>query len=337
MTIFNLDSRSFWGNSMDYFHWLYPGTILNYVVPIDSPFRYFRLENLLSIEWYSFSIWKHLELAVGIIILNYSFWTYWIWHGLKRRFSNVNATLLSKPKSYWFSNSLIAILLGFVLKNNYKYFEDYADYAREHLDNFGIFFLFQSVIFLLLIFALSPHRQTLQDWMGYRHQNTTSKRRKLIFDLLWGEKSPATLAIAIHGLMNIIIILPVIYFLPLKEYKIPVLLGLLFNVSILLIYASIAQLILLIKSPKRFLWMGSTLATLIIVPIVIVMIFKIETYEAPWMYLFSFVPLLGTEKAVPGIILFSLLGQGLIITLVNLQFVGQIKQIGQSQTKALLT
>jgi hypothetical protein len=85
-------------------------------------------------------------------------------------------------------------------------------------DNFAILSVFVAIFGLLILIALTPTRQTLQDWARYRHlQGKTgiSLGKALIF----GEKSPSTLAMTINVAIAILFILPTIFIAPLHQYK----------------------------------------------------------------------------------------------------------------------
>ena len=151
-------------NPADWLRLFYPGTMLSYLVKISFvPFGridYLEPQNLLELRWYELPLWSNIWLGIGLILLNYGFWTYWVWQGLKRRFYNQSSTLFSKHQSYWLSASFTVIVLGFVLQT-----------TRSHqlFESFAVLFFFELVLFLGLIAALSPHRQTLQDWARFRH------------------------------------------------------------------------------------------------------------------------------------------------------------------------
>jgi hypothetical protein len=69
-------------------------------------------------------------------------------------------------------------------------------------------------IFLYLIAAVTPHHQTLQDWLHYRHKRGSNSKgfghSWLVKDLIWGEKSLAVVAIALNV---VIVIIPLALFI----------------------------------------------------------------------------------------------------------------------------
>ncbi|MHC5719890.1 MAG: ABC transporter permease, partial [Nostoc sp.] len=64
-------------------------------------------------------------------------------------------------------------------------------------ENYVFLTVYNLVLILSLIAVLSPHRQDVQDWARYRHQGVSS-HKSVWQDLIWSEKSPALVAIAIN-------------------------------------------------------------------------------------------------------------------------------------------
>ncbi len=331
MTGLTMESDLIAHNSLDWLTLFYPGTVLPYLV--NSTFLppetvgYLKVKDLAELLWYGQSLWIKAWSGIGFVLLNCGLWTYWIWQGLKRRFHNPTATVLSKQQSYWLSGSFVAITAGFVLQTTRSY---------QILENFAFLQLFNLSLFLLLIAALSPHRQTLQDWARYRHQ-ASDERGNLVKDLIWGEKSPSTVAIALNLAIVIGYLLPSLLVFPLKDYKIPTLFGLILSATLILMYAAIAQLMLLMKTPKRSIWAAGTVGALIVLPIVSFGVFRIAPDDAPWMWLFSMLPVVATEYAAATTVFLSLLGHCLAIALVGIQMTRQLQKAGESGTKALLS
>ncbi len=122
---------------------------------------------------------------------------YWIWQALGRLFRNSKATLLSKTQTYWLTGELTLFWLGFAAKT-------------PSLDriNWEPMLYFMSAFYLVVTIALNlilmPRRQSVQDWARYHHVNAaetsaeSGTRRSIWIDLLVGEKSPPTLAIALQ-------------------------------------------------------------------------------------------------------------------------------------------
>ncbi len=307
----------------DWLTLFYPGKVLPYLIG-QTPHSfdtigYFNLKDAMTLHWYDFSVWNHASSAIALLIVNYAWWTYWIWQGLRRRFHNAHATLLSKQKSYWVTGSITVSLLGFMN------FEEYGMGG-----NFQLFFAIELVVFLLLIVALSPHRQTLQDWARYRHQKNSKTPRNLLVDLMRGEQSPANGAIALNLLSNILIITPAILFFPLGDHRFSIFAMIVSVSSAFLAYACLAQLVLLMKTQKRSIFAIITISSIMFIPMVMGSILQL-----PQTVTFAFFP-------IPTHYVFSLtslgwmlLAQWVVIISSTVQLTRQLKQAGQSQTKAL--
>lgn len=324
-------SSSFLSDSpFDWLALLYPGSILPYLV--HSTFLppqtvgYLNLEHLNDLLWYGQPLWDKAWSGIGFVLLNMGWWTYWITQALKRRFHNPVATVLSKPQSYWITGSYVVMLLGFVLQDTG---------SNTLFNSFVALQVFLVVFFLLLIAALSPHRQTLQDWACYRHQMGRD-RRNLAKDLIFGEKSPSTVAIALNVGIVAAYLTPAILLSPLENKTFATFAGLWLGLSMILIYALIAQWTLLMKSSKRFIASAGMVGTLIIAPVVCFGFLRIEPTQTAWPWLFSVLPIVATEYVTKTTMLFSLLGQWLAITLIGLQMTQQLRLAGD-QTKALLS
>lgn len=323
----------------DLMNLLYPGTVLPYLVNAtflppktvgyltyggysDSSYG---LYNLL---WYGQPLWRNAWSGIAFMVLNSCWWIFWLGQGLKRRFHNPLTTLWSKGQSYIMSGSFAAILLGFTLQTT----ESYRLY-----DNFYLLQGFVLMFFLILISALSPHRQTLQDWARYRHQ-VSQERRHVLKDLIWGEKSPATLAIAINLAIVTAFIVPSILLFPLKENKIQVLAGLLLNINMIIVYAAIAQLMLFMKNQKRTVWTGATVTTLMFFPLGIMTLFGSgEPAKTAIFGLFSVASIWAVDYVSTTAICLSVLGQWLAIVAVSFQMTKQLRKTGESETQALLS
>ncbi len=328
-TIITMEGNMITHNSIDWLTLFYPGIMLPYLVNstfIQPDTVYFlKLSNLQELQFYGQSFWNNLFSGTGFMILNYSLWTYWLSQGLKRRFHNPLTTLISKTQSYGITACFMVINLGFILQRNETY------YVQE---NFAIGLGFNLSLFLILTASLSPHRQELQDWARYSRQ--TSKHRNLFRDLILGEKSPSTLAIALNIAMTIVYFIPSIFLFSInQEDKIGMIWGILLGGMIALLYATITQFMLYLKTPKRSLWAGITLSAMIILPYIILGILHLSPGEH-WLWLFTMLPIVATKEYLTGIILFNFLTQFLAIALFTTQITKQLLKEGESETKAIL-
>jgi hypothetical protein len=271
--------------------------------------------------------------------------TYWVWQAINRRFRNPNATLISKKQSYLLVASFQLWLVGFVLPG----------LSSGELDprmsiGFAFLFAINPVMFLVLISALSPGRQALQDWTRYRKvesKNAKPKRNlsavlgsSLVQDLIWAEKSPAVVAIAINLLICAVIWIPWILLWPQHEWNASftvsqAILSLLLTSNIILILSAICSLMMLIKTQKQNLYASVALAAIFLPPLTLLSL-SLRPEKIPFLWLFTAVPAIALQHASMTTVFLGILGQWGIFTLLTLQLTRQMRRIGASETKAIL-
>jgi hypothetical protein len=287
---------------------------------------YTKFLNASKYLWSISANWHWFFLPIGSEPLLLYAWTlgtigianYWIWQGIKRRFRNPNATLLSKKQSYWLGAILQIWLLGFVVPDNEQF-------------GFSILaFSVNSIIFLILIAVLSPGRQTLKDWARYK--NITSRQ-----EWIWGEKSPAVVAIAIN---LAIALLPKIPWILLSgaelDDKTRAILNLLCFASLIIIYAAIAQLILLTKAKNPMFWAAGAVGVAIALPPIVATVLSASSEQQPILWLFTIFPAIATSYAPTTTKIVALLSQWSILVLLSFKLNRQLRLAGESTTKALL-
>jgi hypothetical protein len=309
----------------------HPGIILSYLIDA-SHLRFGTTDfltpnDLAQLSFYGQAFWAKAGTGISLICLNFGLWTYWGWAILKRRFHNPEGTMLSKVHSYWLTAWFTLITLGFTLQQN-----PLNTYVI--IDNF-IFLQFSLSLFgLALIFALSPQRQTLYDWARYRHQ--TGKDNTLWKELVLGDNSPSTVAVAINLAIAILFITPSILLL-LNHDKQAVFWGLILSGTNILLYAVIAQFILTSKTRHRGIWSMVTVGSMIILPPIFLGLAEVSFQALPQVWLLSFITIEATQYAPAGAIAFALLGQWLGITVIGLQMTRKLKHAGASETKILMS
>lgn len=264
-------------------------TILKYLYKepsINSSFAWFRLlspfdmilhlnngKDLQGIEFFYLPVGTNIASLTALHLFNYGLWTYWIWQALKRCFRNPNATILSKKQSYLFVACFQFISWGFALQFQQNYYDpacgEYKpqnnascwmyDVNYQIQESFFWLVLINLVLLFSLIAILSPHRQTIQDWARYRHQNLSNHqsvwRKSLLLDLILGEKSPSFVAIAINLVIVTVPLLVWILLAPVLNVhhtshidwqinhvgRLKTVLGVAMFVTLMIIYATIAQ------------------------------------------------------------------------------------------------
>ncbi|MGL5836557.1 MAG: hypothetical protein ACRC1Z_25505 [Waterburya sp.] len=310
----------------------HPGIILSYLIDA-SDLRFGTTDffvssyDLAELSFYGQAFWTGAGMGISLICLNFSLWTYLSWVILKRRFHNPEGTMLSKVHSYWLTAWFTLIALGFTLQQDPR-----SPYVM--IDNFIFLQLFLSLFGLGLIFALSPQRQTLYDWARYRHQ--TGKDNTFWKELVLGDNSPSTIAVAINLAIAILFITPSVLLL-LNYNKQAVFWGLILSGTNILLYAVIAQFILTSKTRHRGIWSMVTIGSMIILPPIFLGFAEVSWQALPQVWLLSFMPIEATQYAPFGAIAFTLLGQWLGITVIGLQMTRKLKQAGASETKILMS
>jgi hypothetical protein len=326
-----------------------PWEMINYLFPnlfrvySNFPYRvtsselYNQIKHPLSqLEFLYLPIGKNLLSLVSLYLINCAICAHGIWQVMKRSFRRGNTTILSKRQSYLLMAFCQLVSIGLApIRETFYPEENYLPFIVV------LQTLFSIVLCLALIFAISPHRQIIQEWARYRHQNNGYK--SLWRDLVYGEKSPAFLAIAINIVIAFTPVIIWVLFLPeIKEIaflnKTKFLLGVILFTMIAMIYAKIFKLILLVKSSNRYIYAIATLSFLVLLPTVIPSFIddQHQTISSS-IWLFSPFPWLGMNKAVITGIYSAIFAEFAVLVLLNFQLKKQLKMLGESSSKALLT
>jgi hypothetical protein len=198
---------------------------------------------------------------------------------------------------------------------------------------------------LLVIPMLLPNKQAIQDWSRYRRERVTPQRRsfwqrELLSDLLFHDKSPALLAIAINIGMAMALWLPIsLISFSKTAYGFRFLGGICVGSSLILIYAAIAHLGLFIKVRKRSLWIVGMLCGAAILPTIgafVLSPMSTPTGLAAILLLCSPLAPMGILNLAGGTILATFVAQLGMFALLAGQLQRQLKISGRSQTKELL-
>lgn len=287
------------------------------------------LQGIEHLRWFLFPEFQEAVLiAWGLLLYRCLFRSYCFWQIANRLFRNPTGTILSKKQSYFWVAEFQIFLLGFcwslmTTTDTYDFHNGLTWICILNL-----------IGFLLLIGCLSPHRQALQDWARYQQ---TSKPNSLISDLIWGEKSPALLAIGINLVITAAIWVPWVFLSRQQaSHKAEYAMGLIFTLSLILIYAAIAQTTLLSKAKKRTIWAVVQLATLLfLLPITFLLIaLNPDTY--PFLWLFSPMAFTAVEYASGTTIFLAFLSHLSILSLLSLRLTQKLKKAGESASKSFL-
>jgi hypothetical protein len=280
-----------------------------------------------ELQWFYLPVGENIASGLALSLLVCGTGTYWMWQGWQRRFPNPSATVLSKRQSYLLVICCQAIFLGFALRSSP------LAYANE-----VSLLILNLLMFLALIAALTSDRQSLYDWARYRQQIVPSShklwRRYPLLDLIWSEKSPAIVAIAINFLSSVIILTPWMLLQTTGSYGFG---SLIFCLNSILIYASIAQLFLFVKKRNHEIWAAGTIASTILLPPLILFMLQASKTVLFWWLFFTFGGFLSVFSVEQkDMILFYILSQWTVLVLLNLKLRSQLKLAGESASKALL-
>ncbi|MBK1989247.1 ABC transporter permease subunit [Sphaerospermopsis aphanizomenoides BCCUSP55] len=314
-------------NPLNWFRFFAPWDITNYLFP--NLFHVYQGSPLNNLAFFYFPIGKNFLSLVGFYLINYGVCSYGIWQAMERCFRNPNTTILSKSQSYFFIAFTQVMFIGLAM-----------NFAPRHqfLDVVYLTAMVNFALIISLTILLSPPRPTIQDWARYRHQN--QPHESIWQDLIFGEKSPAILAIFINlviayiPLLVTVLAYPGDYHQDIEFGKIILTLGL--SMSLMLIYATIAQLMLLMKNSKRYVWAIGTVGAAIFLPPILLSILANDPAANSAIWLFSTFPWAAIEKSTTVTIFMALLSDFTVLALLNFQLRKQVRVLGESATKALL-
>lgn len=286
---------------------------------------------LVPSTYFGIPVGDSLLLSLLFALITFGVGTCWIWQAVNRRFRNPNATLLSKKQSYLATASFEVWILGFVIRGSSypRPFEELAVVAFVNL-----------LWFMVMIAALTPQRQTLLDWARYRRERVGNPKRfwthSIVKDLLWGEKSPAPVAMVLNLAIAIALFTPWILTWDALSQQTRAMASLGLGATFILICATIAQMILFMKSPRRTVMAAGTIGGLITLPPAILGVLSLSPYTMPIAWLFSAFAFAAVESASMATIFASFLGHLCILSLLNIRLARQLKKAGESESKALL-
>ncbi|MEH2291531.1 ABC transporter permease subunit [Nostoc sp.] len=334
------DHSGAWYNSTAWLRLFAPWDVTNYLFP--NLFHLGNGSNLKNLQFFYLPLGIGFVSIVGFYLLNFGLCSYSILQALKRCFRNPQGSIISKKQSYLLVAFYQLMIWGFALQNGNN-----NTWDEQVAKNFVLLAVYNLVLILSLIAILSPHRQDVQDWARYRHQGV-SNHKSVWQDLIWSEKSPALVAIAIN--LTIAAIPWLVWFLltsvvdanngrteivnEIDRFK--VLLTIALSINLMMIYATIAQLILLLKTPKRSFWAIGTLGSVIFLPPMILEFIGISSWKYSIIWMFTTFPWTAVENAGATTIFMALLADLSVLALLNFQLTRQVKLAGESATKALL-
>jgi hypothetical protein len=322
---------------------------LNHPASFDYPYAFLKLINpyyfinypdLSNFHWFALPLGNIWVIMIGFSVFLHFLGSYFIWQSLQRCFSDRNATMLSKQQSYLLTIAFTIITIGSA--NWDRVLSSTNPNYSSPIENIGYSIFLNFFLFLYLIAALTPHRHTLQDWARYRHMAyQQGSKRTLIQDLIWGEKSPGVVAIAINAIIAItgLSLLSLISLSSIDD-KFSTLIALIFAGSLAIIYAALTQLLLLMKNGQRLFWTNGILGGVIILPVFTLAILFSYPEKHALLWLLSVAAPLIALHPPSGLslitVLLAIMGHAGILGLFLFQMTRQLKKLGESATKQLL-
>jgi hypothetical protein len=327
-------------NFMGFAALISPTTIADYLFP---GFLNSQTPALQELKFFNFAVGKSFIGVIALHLSNYALWTYWAWQGLKRCFRNPNATIFSKQQSYLIFTCFQIVLIGLFVSIDYNSSE-YRSYWRQFSEAMFVSFLWNMCLIVPLFALMLTHRQPIQDWARFRFHKeghrTDSFKKSLLSELIGGEKSPAVLAIAINLIIAASAVIILFFKANIDSFysteNFSKLLGtLLVFVSLTMIYATVAQIMLMLKNSKRVLWAAGTTSALIVLPILVLGVLNIQPENTLFLFTVGF--WFAAEKSTFPTIFAAFACQVVILGLLNWYLIKQVKLAGESATKAMLS
>ncbi len=232
----------------------------------------FKSSTPVQIKWVGIVINADPITPHIFLFANLAFLTYWLWRVLQRSFNKPTATTISKRQGYAIVVYALLLLMGFVITSVYNTSNQLAGAAAF----LQISILASAAIYgaIPLIFLLSTPRQMLLDWSSGRQEITIAqraenlspgkRRSEQIRDRVFGEKSPGFAAIFICALIAFSFLSLLLPFT--REHFSKAVLGLALSLTLVANYTLLVQLMLLLETPKRYVWAFGSLICAIVLP-----------------------------------------------------------------------
>ncbi|MCS6815006.1 MAG: hypothetical protein NZ772_15735, partial [Cyanobacteria bacterium] len=168
--------------------------------------------------------------------------------------------------------------------------------------------------------------------------------RSLLADFLWGERSPALVAIAVNlTIAGVMVSLWILLNWPWwtnyynGEHLIPGIATVWLTFGIILICAAIAQRLLLLQTPKRALWAMGIVGAVVILPPIVFSLLSMDPATIPEPWVLTAFPWVAFENLALVTVALGALGQVITMGWVTMTIHRQLRQAGASTTKALMS
>jgi len=292
--------------------------------PIANKLHWFQFDPLGDISFFQVHIAGGAAIAALSHLVIYGIGIYWFAQAFKRKFHNAHSTLITKKQSYILTTLLTIFSVGFTVQEPYQYSSDFNNW----LVNFTLLSVCAIFYLLILIAALSPSYQSIQDWSRYQNHQPR--------EWLWGERSPAFWAIALNGLIcfgGVAIAGLIVMEAP---YRLAFFLGIVMQLLVVMLLVGVGQTVLLRKTKKRSVLATSMIMACVILPLILLAMegASPELYSAPWLW--TITPIIAANYASIPVIITTILGQMAAIAVMHQLIQQRIKRIGASELRQLL-
>lgn len=282
----------------------------------------------IKAEWWYLPITDNIWNSHIFTIANLAIFSFAIWRILARRFHNPTATLISKGQSYIVTAFLQLLMLGFCMQSSFNTTSNSA--AEFRLAMLLFVYIANTFMFLATISALTPQRQSLLDWVRFGAFSTTEDHpsgfKYILRDLIWSDKSPAPIAIAINLLFTQLPILIWVNSWTNNEIRGKAMVVLAsFSISIILI-SLITQLILFLKTRNPTAWATGMISALILLPALVMLSLSISPDRYGGLWLFFGFPWIVVSNIKLSDIILGFAGQICLIIALTLQLIYQLQR-----------
>ncbi|MEA5476261.1 hypothetical protein VB774_01395 [Pseudanabaena galeata UHCC 0370] len=287
----------------------------------------------IQAEWWYLPITSNIWTSHIFTISNLAILSFAVWRILERRFHNPNATLVSKAQSYVATTYLEILMLGFCVQTG---FADKSFSGEFQFILLLIIYIPNCFLLFLTITALTPHRQSLLDWVRFGALSTTDEHPTglgyILRDLIWSDKSPTPIAIALNLVFTQV---PILIWVNTwndsaqRDKAIVVLAS--FTLTMFL-FALIAQLVLFLKTRNPSAWMTGIISALIFLPMLIMVSLSISPDRYAGLWLFFGYPWFVVSNIQLSDIILAFAGQISVIIALTLQLIYQLQRAKMRET-----
>lgn len=294
----------------------------------DYPYDYDNRDN--PIQWFGQTINQSAWFSHWFTLLVLALATALVWLMLARLFRNPNTTVMSKWQSYAIVAFLEALVVGFFVVTS-----DQANLAEATTDaGTWLLYVFNFGMMLVIMLALCPQRASLLDWLRFQQHP-----QGMLRDLVWADKSPAIVAIAINLLIINALYVPWLFLVG-DGRENPTVAGIivLSLAGVLLIYTAVVQQIFALKIRNPYTWTMGGLGIWMLVPPIMLAILRIMPDQMPAsMMIWTFLGYPFSDFAQPMLISSALVGlvaQLCVIILLVWQFQNYLRNLSHSQARS---